>query len=246
MVRNNPVAKDIKMKANAPIEPQILYEDEHLLAVDKPSGLAVHRGWARDRFVLVDWVRQATGQGIVYPVGRLDKGTSGVVLFARDKDGARQMQEVMSRADTTKHYVALVRGKPPEEGVIDHPIPREPKGERVDSLTRFNTLATATTEPRHLSLVEAFPVTGRLHQIRRHLKHINHPIIGDSKYGRTELNRDFRARYGLARMALHAWNLKLEHPISGRSLSLRSPIPSSLSEPLLKMGFSPTIWTGAE
>ena len=132
-------------------EPQILYEDDYLLAVDKPSGLAVHRGWARDRFDLVDWVRQVTGQGIVYPVGRLDKGTSGIVLFAKHKDGARKMQEVMSQAETTKHYLALVRGKSPDMGIIDHPIPREPRGERVDSVTRFNTLATAATEPRHLS-----------------------------------------------------------------------------------------------
>ncbi len=229
-----------------PTEPQIVHEDDLLLAVDKPSGLAVHRGWAKDRFVLVDWVRQTTGQGIAYPVGRLDKGTSGIVLFARDKEGARLLQGVMARPETTKHYLALVRGKSPDRGVIDHPIPKEPKGERVDSVTRFNTLATAVTEPRHLSLVEAFPVTGRLHQIRRHLKHINHPIIGDSKYGRTELNRAFRGSHGLARMALHAWTLRLEHPVTHDQLSLRSPMPDSLADPLLKMGFSPTIWAAGE
>ncbi len=220
-------------------EPQVLYEDDNLLVVDKPSGLAVHRGWARDRFVLVDWVRDASGQATAYPVGRLDRGTSGVVLFARTPEGAQQLQLVMARPDTVKTYLALVRGKSPAEGTIDHPVPRVPNGDRVDALTTFRTLCTLPTEPRHLSLVEATIFTGRLHQIRRHLKHINHPIIGDSNYGRTDLNRAIQERYGLARMALHARSITLIHPSTKQTLTIVAPTPKDLTLPLLQMGLPP-------
>jgi tRNA pseudouridine65 synthase len=223
--------------------PQILFENEAVVAVHKPSGMAVHRGWARDRFVLADWYLSQYDVNTAYPLGRLDRGTSGIVFFARTAAIAGEFQSEGSKSQVTKSYLALVRGVPPESGIIDHPISRREGGPRVPSVTRYRTLGTAFTVPRHVSLVEATPETGRLHQIRRHLKHINHPIIGDSNYGRTELNRDFRAGYGLGRLALHAGRATVTLPGKGERVVVFSPLPEDLAEPFQKMGFSPSLWT---
>jgi len=224
-------------------EPEVIFQDDWILAVNKPSGLAVHRGWARDRFVLVDWVKSITDASTAYPVGRLDRGTSGVVLFALNREAASRFQSVLEGALSTKKYLALVRGTPPESGVIDHPLPRKEGGPRVPALSRYKTLATAQTEPRHLSLVEVIIESGRLHQVRRHLKHINHPVIGDSNYGRTELNRAIRDRYGLGRLALHASSLSFVHPEDGAEIRISAPVPEDLATPLQAMGFSREFWS---
>ena len=219
-------------------EPEVIFQDDWILAVNKPSGMAVHRGWARDRFVLVDWVKSVTEAATAYPLGRLDRGTSGVVLFAQTREGASLCQAALEGALSTKRYLALVRGTPPDKGVIDHPLPRKEGGPRMPALSRYQTLATAETEPRHLSWVEVVIESGRLHQVRRHMKHINHPIIGDSNYGRTELNRAVRDRYGLQRLALHASSLSLVHPESGEEICFSVPVPDDLATPLRRMGFS--------
>lgn len=218
--------------------PYVLFEDERILALYKPSGMAVHRGWSRDPVTLVDWLRERTGDAAAYPVGRLDRGTSGVVLFARDAEGARLLQQVLGHEATRKTYLALVRGEPEASGVIDHPLRQRPDSPPVDAVTRYELLETAATQPRQVSLVLAHPTTGRLHQIRRHLKHINHPVLGDANYGRTELNRAFRQAYGLERLALHAASLTLRHPDSGDFLTVTAPLPDDLSGPLERMGFS--------
>lgn len=217
-------------------ELRILYEDDVLLAVDKPSGLAVHRGWARDDDVLTDRVRSHTGDGVVHPLGRLDRATSGVVLFARSPEAARALLASLEDSAAFKAYLVLVRGLPPAGGTIDHPIPRRPGGPRVPAVTRFRLLASAATEPRRVSLLEARPLTGRLHQIRRHLKHLHHPVIGDANHGRPDLNRALRDRYGLGRLALHAGLVVLPHPATGRLLRILAPLPPDLAGPLARMG----------
>jgi tRNA pseudouridine65 synthase len=214
----------------------VVFRDERLLALDKPSGMLVHRGWDRDPDVLVDLVRDLTGRTVVYPMHRLDRGTSGVVLFALDAEAARDLAGQVERREVEKRYLALVRGRVPEGGVIDHPIPNRPGGPRVPAVSRFRRLATAEAEPRHLSLVEVFPVTGRLHQVRRHLKHIDHPVIGDATYGKGPLNRAVRERYGLARLALHAAGLRVVHPGTGARLELAARLPADLSGPFEAMG----------
>jgi tRNA pseudouridine65 synthase len=216
--------------------PEILYRDESVIAVHKPSGWLVHRGWARDGEILVDHVRAITGQRTVHPIHRLDRGTSGVVLFALDPASARTLAAAFERGDVHKRYLALVRGCPPEEGLIDHPIRKGKSHDRVDAVTAYRRLATVDAEPRTLSLVEVLPRTGRLHQIRRHLKHLGHPVIGDSNYGRTELNRAIAERYGLRRLALHAWSLELPHPATGEPLHLETPPPLDLTGPLARIG----------
>src|SRR5450432_1260791 len=155
-----------------PIE--LLYVDDHVVVAQKPSGLLVHRGWDNDDDVAMFRVRDALG-GYVYPVHRLDRGTSGALVFARTKEAA---------------------------AAIAHPIPRREDGPRVPAVTRFRVVAQSPVD--RCSLVDASPETGRLHQVRRHLRHINHPLVGDVNYGSGEINRHYRARYGLHRLALHA------------------------------------------
>lgn len=218
--------------------PDILYRDECFLAMDKPSGMLVHRGWGRADIVLVDVVKKILDTGTVHPIHRLDRGTSGVILFALTPEIAALMQAQFEDGRVRKRYLALVRGVAPESGEIDHPIPRKKDGPRVDAQTVFRRLASAQTEPRHVSLVEAFPKTGRLHQVRRHLKHINHPIMGDSKYGKGVLNRAMATGYELRRMALHAAGLRFTHPTTGEVTEIISPLPPDYAEPLERMGIS--------
>ena len=142
------------------------------------------------------------------------------------------MQERFAAGEVEKRYLALVRGIPPEEGVIDHPVPRAPGGPRVPAVTRFRRLATF----ERYALVEARPSTGRWHQIRRHFKHLSHPLIGDVRYGKGEHNRLFRERFGLHRLALHALELAFEHPHTGERLRIVAPVPEDLAGPLRAMG----------
>jgi tRNA pseudouridine65 synthase len=212
-----------------------------LLAVDKPSGLLVHRGWGRDATTLVDQVRETLGVEVVHPLHRLDRQTSGVVLFALNADVARSMRDAFESSAVEKRYLALVRGVAPESGRVDHPIPRREGGPRVPAVTDFRRVGQAPTEPRHVSLVEALPRTGRLHQVRRHLKHVDHHVIGDANYGKGAINRALAERYGLRRMALHASALTLPHPGKGELLTVAAPLPADLGEPLGRMGFDPSL-----
>ena len=216
----------------------ILYRDDRLAAFAKPSGLLVHRGWDRDDVVCMDLAREAL-DAFVHPLHRLDRGTSGVLLFALDPEAAAAMGALFEAGAIDKTYVALVRGTPPAEGRVDHPIPRKEGGERVPSATTFVRLEAATVEElgRSFSLVEAHPETGRLHQVRRHLKHINHPILGDANYGKGDLNRLVRDRFGLGRLALHASRVAFTHPFSGERVTLSAELPEDLTTPLRAMGF---------
>ena len=208
-----------------------LHQDGFLLAVGKPTGLAVHRGAAQDRVFALQLVRDRAGRR-VHAVHRLDRATSGVLLFAFDPVTARRMQERFEAGAVEKRYLALVRGIPPETGVIDHPIPRDVDGPRVPAVTEFRRLAVF----ERYALVEARPRTGRRHQIRRHFKHISHPLIGDVRYGKGEHNRLFRERFGLHRLALHALELAFAHPETGESLRIVAPLPEDLAGPLRAMG----------
>lgn len=205
---------------------EILYRDDELVAVSKPAGLAVHRGWANDDAFAMTLLRDELGQW-VYPVHRLDRGASGVLLFALSKTAARRLCERFERHEVDKRYVALVRGAPPAEVSIDHAL--LPESGAVPQ--------AASTEVRRLdqfgryAWVEARPKTGRLHQIRRHLKHISCPIIGDVKYGKGEHNRLFRERYALHRLALHAESLSLRG-LADEPLEFRAPLPAELASTL--------------
>lgn len=208
----------------------ILYRDDDLVIVNKPSGLLVHRGWDNDDVVMMTLVRDALGM-YIHPIHRLDRGASGALVFALSVDAARSLCAAFEHGLVEKRYLALVRGIPPEHGVIDYPIPRKPGGERVPAVTEVRRLAVYG----RYSLVEAVPRTGRLHQIRRHLKHISCPLIGDVNYGKGEHNRLFRERYGLSRLALHAASLTVPHPADGRPICAGAPMPADLTEPIARL-----------
>jgi tRNA pseudouridine65 synthase len=222
----------------------ILHEDAAIVVVAKPSGLLVHRtDAAPDEAAVLQLARDATGGAHVYPVHRLDRGASGVLVLARSSAWARVLHEQFEDGRADKRYLALVRGTPPEAGVIDHPIPRREDGPRVPALTEFTRVAVVSLDvdgrAQGYALVEARPRSGRLHQIRRHLKHVGHPLIGDANYGRSEHNRLCKERFGLARLALHAASLAFDHPESGARVRFVAPLPDDLRTPLERMGFAP-------
>jgi len=223
------------------IELSILYRDDALLIVNKPAGIVVHRGWANDRVTLLDLARDAVGSW-VYPAHRLDRQTSGALIFGLSTEVARRLERELAHARVDKRYVALVRGMAPDACFIDHPLAKEKGKERLPSQTDVRRLAhfevanDETGVTRRYSWVEARPLTGRPHQIRRHLKHISHPIVGDVRYGKAEHNHLFRRRFGLERMVLHAAHVAFEHPVDGRPLALDAPLPPELSQLLETLG----------
>jgi tRNA pseudouridine65 synthase len=215
----------------------VLYRDAALLVVNKPSGMLVHRGWANDKITALSLAREIAGQW-VYPVHRLDRSTSGVLVFALSPEMAACVQQSFLGDRVEKRYLALVRGLAPEQALIDHPIAKEKDKPKLPAQTRMLRLATyriqddLSSASRNYSWVEAHPLTGRPHQIRRHLKHLNHPIIGDVRYGKSEHNRVFRRRFALERLALHAESFSLPHPSAGTPLSISAPLPADLAHVL--------------
>jgi tRNA pseudouridine65 synthase len=214
-----------------------LHEDARLLVVDKPPGLLVHRTGldAREPDSALDRMQRDTGARL-WPVHRLDKGTSGVLVFARDVEAARLLGMAFEAGGVAKRYLALVRGWPLPEGLIVHPLARDPErpsaGQAMRAArTRWTVLARIewpfVVDARHASsryaLVEAVPETGRRHQIRRHFKHIGHPVVGDSTHGKGAHNRAVAAWLGLERLWLHAAWIGLPHPDGGRLLGVEAP-----------------------
>ncbi|MBS1910987.1 MAG: hypothetical protein JST22_03290 [Bacteroidetes bacterium] len=223
---------------------EILYHDEHMVAVNKPSGLVVHRSKAaRDAENCLGIVRDAIGRW-VYPAHRLDRGTSGVLLFATDPGTARLLGEAFMNRSVRKEYLVVVRGWVPERGEIDHPINLDGDLDIVDARTEYVSLAqtelpyaVSRYPTSRYSLVRAHPFTGRTHQIRRHMAHIDHPVIGDTTYGKGPHNRLFREVLGIHRMLLHAARLSLPHPHTGEPLDIIAPLPEDLQELFVRLGW---------
>ena len=219
---------------------EILYRDDYLAAVAKPPGLLVHRtalDKGETQFAL-QMLRDQLGQP-VWPVHRLDKGTSGVLLFALDAGTASHLgQAFESGPGPRKTYCAVVRGWPADEGLIDHPLRRMRDDMRVgreqvqEAQTRYRTLARGELPlplsgfaSTRVAQLEFQPLTGRRHQLRRHAKHMAHPILGDATHGKGPLNRAVAQLIGLQRLWLHALRLELEHPVSASPLCITCPLP---------------------
>jgi tRNA pseudouridine65 synthase len=212
---------------------RILYQDESCVVVHKPAGMIVHRGWANDDVDLMRLTRDTVGC-YVFPLHRLDRGASGAVLFALTEQAARVLNRAFAAGEIEKRYLALTRGHPPESGVVDHPIPRAPGEARVPAQTEYRRLGTF----ERYALILAKPRTGRLHQIRRHLKHLSCPLIGDVRYGKGEHNRIFRERYGLDRLALHAAALRFAHPTTHEPVLVRAPLDGSFAHCLAEIALA--------
>ena len=244
------------MSASPPLD--ILFRDDRLIAIHKPSGLLVHRSLldAHEERFAVQMLRDQIGQH-VYPAHRLDKGTSGVLLFALDRDTAASLGALFETRAIDKRYLAIVRGHPAEHGVIDHALSRRRDAtERVaatdepaqPALTVFRRLATAELPHRvdrypssRYALVELTPETGRRHQIRRHLKHIAHPIIGDATFGKGRHNRLFQVLFGSTRLLLACTRLAFRHPHSGQPVVIDCAPATDFAEVATALGWQPAL-----
>jgi tRNA pseudouridine65 synthase len=229
--------KSVPLVTAAPGPLPLLYRDDALVIVNKPSGLAAHRGLSNDRDYVLTRARDQLGQR-VYLVHRLDRATSGALAMVLDARWVEPLQRAFVGEGVHKRYLALVRGVLRERVDVDYAIPRGEgrNDERVPARTSFRRLGVYADR---YSLVEAIPETGRFHQIRRHLAHLRHPIIGDTNYGDRKENRLFRERFALLRLALHAATLELPHPEDGRVIRVEAPVPPDLSVPLQAMGLLP-------
>lgn len=261
---------------------EIIHRDDDLVAIHKPSGLLVHRSpiAARDEIFALQLLRDQLGQR-VHPVHRLDRGTSGVLLFALGRAVAAAIGEQFRANAVVRHYLAVVRGHPPLSGCIDHPLQRRldeverrlgrgsggrgrgaddtvadegPEDTAGDSASRAQTARThfrrlASIElpwqvdrypSSRYALLELCPLTGRRHQLRRHLKHLSHPIIGDATYGKGRHNRMFAEQLGSTRLLLACTRLQLRHPADGRLLCLNAAPAADFSSVLTQLD-----WTAA-
>lgn len=217
---------------------EILYQDDYLIAINKPHGLLVHRSSiARDtkEFALQQLKSQIEKH--VSPVHRLDRKTSGVLLFALDKETEKTMHQKFMNGEIEKEYLAIVRGYSPDDMEIDYPLLKE-NGTLQEAFTAFKTLKRAELNiplgkhsTSRYSLIEAKPTTGRMHQLRRHFAHIFHPIIGDRKHGCNKQNRFFKEQWDMTTMLLHASQLRFEHPITKQEVT----ISAGVQEEFLRM-----------
>ncbi|MFH2007979.1 MAG: pseudouridine synthase [bacterium] len=200
--------------------------------MSKPSGWLVHNSaWSGPREVSLLQRLRATVGGALHPVHRLDRGASGLVLFARSPEAARAWQQAWQSPDLAKRYVAVVRGRLLEATTVDHPIRDQRTGGSQERARPARSVITplAVSPVERCSLVQVLLVTGRRHQARRHLKHLSHPIVGDTTWGKGDVNRHFRETYALNRLALHAGSLEITHPQTGERLDLQAPLPQDLA-----------------
>jgi tRNA pseudouridine65 synthase len=214
----------------------VLYLDAQVVVVDKPSGLLTHRTQlAKDSDVAMMRVRDQLGR-YVYPAHRLDRGTSGALAFALSEDAARVLRQAFDEGEVDKTYFAIVRGVFPERVSVDYAIPKSEGGPRVDAQTAFRRLGTRVVDEVAFSWVEARPVTGRYHQVRRHLAHLRFPIAGDSNYGTGWFNRFARTTLALPRLALHAWRLVIPRVGVDVTAALPPDLARACGEALLEPG----------
>jgi len=223
---------------------EIIYLDDHFIAVDKPPGLLVHRSpidRKEKRFAL-QMVRNLVNRR-VYPVHRLDRPTSGVLLFALSPEMLKQTAALFQAGLVTKKYLAVVRGHVPEKGTFIHPVkevrdrfierkdrqPGAPAEKKPDAITGYVRLATVELPvsvdkypATRYSLAALYPETGRRHQLRQHMKHISHPIIGDTKYGKDVHNKFFAREFNCHGLLLSAVELNFTHPATGKTITIQA------------------------
>ncbi|PKF62791.1 tRNA pseudouridine(65) synthase TruC [Psychromonas sp. psych-6C06] len=220
---------------------EIIYRDEQLIAINKPSGLLVHRSWLDSHATefAVQKLRDQIGEH-VYPAHRLDRPTSGVLLFLLDKSYANNLMEQFAEQKTEKRYLAVVRGHI-GEGLLDYALKKKldkiadkhanQDQEAQEAQTYYKGLsftelpiAVRPYPQSRYSLVELTPKTGRRHQLRRHMKHLHHPIIGDTTHGDGKHNQMFRDNFDSDRLLLHSSYLAFTHPVSGKKVEINAPL----------------------
>ena len=223
----------------------ILYQDEHLIAINKPHGLLVHRSpIARnaDSFAVQE-LRDQIDQ-YVYPVHRLDRKTSGVLLFTKKQELIAPLQMQFANHQVSKRYLAILRGYTTDHDSIDYPLKND-KGKIQEAITEYETLERVEIQvpfgkfsTSRYSLVLAKPQTGRMHQLRKHFAHILHPIIGDRPHGCNKQNKLFLEKWNMSSMLLHAYQLAIIHPLSDQQILIEAPLSSEFQRALSFLGFT--------
>lgn len=232
---------------------EIIYQDNDLIAINKPSGWLVHRSWLdkHEKVVVMQTLRDQIGQH-VFPVHRLDRPTSGVLLFALSSHVANLLSTQFATHQIEKTYHAIVRGYVDiddfgQTHIIDYPLiekldkiadkfarqdkPAQDAVSFYRGISRFEApIAVGKFDTARYSFVELMPQTGRKHQLRRHMRHIFHPIIGDSKYGDLRQNRAFTTHFGMQRLMLHASKLSLTHPVTFSKINIEASIDKDWKE----------------
>ena len=228
---------------------EIIFQDEHLVIINKPHGLLVHRSKIAtntDVYAL-QLLRDQIGKK-VYPVHRLDRKTSGVLIFALSPEVNSLMQKQFAANQVSKIYQAIIRGYTPESGTIDYALTND-NGKTQDAVTNFKTLQQTEIEVAHgkfttsrYSLIEIHPQTGRFHQIRKHFAHLRHPIIGDRPHGCNKQNKLFKEQWNMITMMLHANRIEFNHPITNEPMLINAPFHEEFMRTLDFLQFnSPTL-----
>ena len=223
---------------------QILFRDEHLIAINKPHGLLVHRSpIAMDAQEFALQLLRDQINHWVNPVHRLDRKTGGILLFALTKEVEVLMHQQFAENKVSKKYLAIVRGHTANGQEIDYPLRKE-NGVLQDAFTRYSTLKRAEINvafgshpTSRYSLVEAIPATGRMHQLRKHFAHIHHPIIGDRPHGCNKQNKLFKETWEMTTMLLHASELLFTHPITQEEVNIKAPLQSEFIRMMSLMGW---------
>lgn len=228
----------------------VLYRDEELLAVNKPAGVPVHGSRILEGRpdTLLAMTRDLEGR-LVHAIHRLDRPVSGVILLTPKRTVLAQISRAFENRQVCKCYLAVARGWTDAGGLISHPL-RPPRDERNsqtaarDAVSRYERIATAEIPfpvppypSSRYSLLALYPETGRRHQLRRHMKHISHHLVGDTTYGRGEHNRLFRERFSCNRLLLHAWSLEFRHPLNGQPIRVHAPLDGAFNGVIESLGW---------
>jgi tRNA pseudouridine65 synthase len=229
---------------------EILFRDEHLVAINKPHGLLVHRSpIAMDAEVFALQLLRNQISHWVNPVHRIDRKTGGVLLFALNKEVETAMHAQFANNKVSKKYLVIVRGFTPDSGEIDYALRKE-NGTLQDAFTTYKTLkraeldvALGAHQTSRYSLIEATPQTGRMHQLRKHFAHIHHPIVGDRPHGCNKQNRLFKEKWEMTTMLLHAAELSFYHPVTAEKISIAAPLMEEFKRVMLLMGWDDVQWS---
>ena len=224
----------------------IIFENDNYLAINKPVGMLVHRtnlAFEEHALIAERILRRHLGFK-VFPLHRIDRPTSGIVLFAKSSEAASVLQPQLTTDRVRKHYLCIVRGHmEASHGLFDFPLSKKLDGELREARTEFWTLAESeipfASSDRYAtsrySLLKVYPQTGRMHQIRRHLAKARHYVIGDTTHGDNKQNNFFRSHFGSNQMYLHAWKLAFEEPITGEEIEIEADLPAHFKDMLKKL-----------
>ena len=244
---------ELEEEINQPLD--IIYQDQYMVAINKPAGLLVHKSYLarKETHFAMIMLRDQLGQ-YVYPIHRLDRPTSGVLLFALSSEFARTLSELFSQRLVKKGYLAMVRGYLQGSDTLDYPLKEildkiSDKKAQQDKAPQEAVTAWANVdvaqypepigqyEAARYSLVALAPHTGRKHQLRRHLAHLRHPIIGDTTHGDGKQNKYFKQHFGDMRLMLHAAQLQFEHPVTKQSLNIVAPLSDDFKATCRTLGW---------